>query len=487
MKITVDNLGALRHAEIDLKPLTILIGENNTGKTWLAYTIAGALGEYGWHRYVSAFAARKTSVRYKSLEEIIKQIADNGEGVLDIVRFADEYGEKYLNDMLAFSKTWMRRFLSTNHVKFDTLTIKTDFAEFKRSLLENLNDVSIEDQVGRNEETSPLRALKEAGKAKLFFYPGQNIEDRLPTKAIREFVAAIVFREILKFFYPDILTFPTERASLVGDQFISLPRRSVIQRTVRSTDEEGTNIPDEINSILPRLRPQSWHLSSFAFMLAQLYDIGSITDRRVAASENPVIQEYMRLADILQEDILEGKLDFSTPDPAPGREILFQPFEISDVEPIELEVSISSSMTKELSSLVLYLRYLAEPGELLVIDEPEMNLHPAAQVKIIEFLAMLANAKLNVLITTHSTYVVDHLANLINAYKHQDHDNIVKKFLLESKDAFIAQDKVSVYLIDENREGKNILDHEGNIHWQTFSDVTQLVNRIHFELLQEDM
>jgi len=58
-------------------------------------------------------------------------------------------------------------------------------------------------------------------------------------------------------------------------------------------------------------------------------------------------------------------------------------------------------MIKELAPLVFYLRYLAEPGELLIIDEPEMNLHPAAQTQIIEFLAMLVNAELHVLITTH--------------------------------------------------------------------------------------
>lgn len=138
-------------------------------------------------------------------------------------------------------------------------------------------------------------------------------------------------------------------------------------------------------------------------------------------------------------------------------------------------------MVKELSSLVLYLRYLALPGELLIIDEPEMNLHPAAQVEIIEFLAMLVNAGLHVLITTHSPYIVDHLVNLMDANKHQNQDEIVGTFLLEQKDAFIAQDKVSVYSV-ENGKVDNILDPDGTIHWQTFSDVTRLVQRIHFDL-----
>jgi len=64
-------------------------------------------------------------------------------------------------------------------------------------------------------------------------------------------------------------------------------------------------------------------------------------------------------------------------------------------------MQVASSMVKELAPLYLCLRYLVEPDELLIIDEPEMNLHPAAQVQIIEFLAMLVQAGLKVLITTH--------------------------------------------------------------------------------------
>ncbi len=40
MKTTVRNLGVISEAEIELKPLTIFVGPNNTGKTWLAYTLA---------------------------------------------------------------------------------------------------------------------------------------------------------------------------------------------------------------------------------------------------------------------------------------------------------------------------------------------------------------------------------------------------------------------------------------------------------------
>ena len=37
---------------------------------------------------------------------------------------------------------------------------------------------------------------------------------------------------------------------------------------------------------------------------------------------------------------------------------------------------------------------------MIVIDEPEMNLHPEAQAQLMELLTMLVNCGLNVLITT---------------------------------------------------------------------------------------
>jgi predicted ATPase len=138
-------------------------------------------------------------------------------------------------------------------------------------------------------------------------------------------------------------------------------------------------------------------------------------------------------------------------------------------------------MVKELSPLVLYLRYLAQPGEWLIIDEPEMNLHPKAQVQLTEFLAMLVQAGLHVLITTHSPYMVDHLANLMKAAEHEDKERIREKFYLQRTEAFIPREQVSVYLFGDGT-AKNILDEEGEINWGTFSDISDQITQLYFEL-----
>ncbi len=58
MKIKVYNLGIIKEANIDLKPLTIFIGPNNSGKTWLAYILAGIFGVTGFSEYLSSIQGR---------------------------------------------------------------------------------------------------------------------------------------------------------------------------------------------------------------------------------------------------------------------------------------------------------------------------------------------------------------------------------------------------------------------------------------------
>ncbi len=41
MEITFSNLGAIKKTTLDLRPLTIIIGPNNSNKTYIAYSIYG--------------------------------------------------------------------------------------------------------------------------------------------------------------------------------------------------------------------------------------------------------------------------------------------------------------------------------------------------------------------------------------------------------------------------------------------------------------
>ena len=79
----------------------------------------------------------------------------------------------------------------------------------------------------------------------------------------------------------------------------------------------------------------------------------------------------------------------------------------------DLSLMRSSSMVSELAPLVLYLRHVVERGDVLIIEEPESHLHPALQVEVIGWIAKIVRAGVRVILTTHSEWVLDGLANIV--------------------------------------------------------------------------
>ena len=79
----------------------------------------------------------------------------------------------------------------------------------------------------------------------------------------------------------------------------------------------------------------------------------------------------------------------------------------------DLPLMSASSMVSELAPVVLYLRHVVESGDLLIIEEPESHLHPTMQVAFIRQLAAAVQAGIRIIITTHSEWVLEELANLV--------------------------------------------------------------------------
>ena len=79
----------------------------------------------------------------------------------------------------------------------------------------------------------------------------------------------------------------------------------------------------------------------------------------------------------------------------------------------DLALANASSMVSELAPVVLYLRHLIEPKSVLIVEEPESHLHPAMQVEFTRQLASLAKAGIRVIVTTHSEWLLEELANIV--------------------------------------------------------------------------
>ena len=79
----------------------------------------------------------------------------------------------------------------------------------------------------------------------------------------------------------------------------------------------------------------------------------------------------------------------------------------------DLPLMNASSMVSEVAPVVLFLRYVVQPGDTLIVEEPESHLHPAKQVELTRHLAAAVHAGVRVVLTTHSEWVLEALANLV--------------------------------------------------------------------------
>ncbi len=463
MKIEIANLGVIEKAEIDLKPLTVFIGGNGTGKTWTAYTLASILGEYGCERYWQAYIDKNTKQRYSIIDNAVEEFLQEGTVRIDLIDFAEEYAELYINDVSNLAHSWMNKFLATERVDFEKMKINFDLAEAKQEIFDNIKShVSKQQFYFGSSSKNTLNILKELGENSIYFYivsvSEESIFKKLPKRVFEQILLQETFGIIHRSFYSETYILPTERTGVIP--FFSSATKIQDYEYFEDVDENGENIVPRILSV---------PVQDLKFTLESVY-VKTFTDREEEIQIYPQVSEYIRLAEILENDILGGKVNVD--DSGFDQEILYQPS-----ENVKLEMAVSSSMVKELAPLVLYLRHLALPNELLIIDEPEMNLHPAAQVEITEFLAMLVQAGLKVLITTHSPYIVDHLSNLMKAAKYEDKESLKERFYLERTDAFIPQEKVSVYLFEDGT-AKNILHENGRIDWGTFGNVSDDISHI---------
>lgn len=142
---------------------------------------------------------------------------------------------------------------------------------------------------------------------------------------------------------------------------------------------------------------------------------------------------------------------------------------------------LSSSMVNQLSMLYLYFKYwYEEKGSFLLIDEPEMNLHPEKKIEIFEQLLNFAS-KNKLLIATHSSSMAKSLINYIHLFdlKEKEKAEDLKLFMEENKlnmnlNIELKSNDIGIYYFN----GKTIIsyknDDNSNIHFGTFSDIDKL-------------
>ena len=111
----------------------------------------------------------------------------------------------------------------------------------------------------------------------------------------------------------------------------------------------------------------------------------------------------------------------------------------------QLPLMNSSSMVSEIAPIVLYLRQVVSIGDVLIIEEPESHLHPAMQVELVRQLAAVVNSGVRIILTTHSEWVLEALANLVHLSDVED----AKRTGSLTEEPTLDREDVGVWLFEQ--------------------------------------
>lgn len=468
MKIKLLNLGSIKEAEVDLRPLTVIIGPNNSNKTYIAYSIYGLWINQLDGFYFSSEILEKIEFTnqadhwslkidrhfYDVISEIVQKSASEFSGIKLQSFFQDSSGK-------IFEKTKFSIEISEDDIKTAIEKVLADTIEYRGSLA-SLGIKKIERSENNNE---------------ILFY--QEKEDKINNYkdiVFLNFVAAVV-----KFSFSDALPLPAERNAFINTyKMLGNRRYKLLKGNQRELLTQG-----RINRRINRDRQLELLKEQGDIRYPQPVEdfLDFLTDIELENKPDPIAKnknDFQKLADQIEKYIQNNNKTIFKKTKIGGREI-----KVSVKRSLEIDLYNASSSIKQLAPLLLYLRYRAKSGDFLVIDEPEMNLHPESQVKLLESLAILVNLGVRILLTTHSPYLMAHLNNIVNG-NHQNPELLAeqaKLLYLQDSRAFLKMEQVSAYEI-KNNQLLSLHDPEYGIRWDTLSDVSVDIQQKFFAIYE---
>ena len=409
MKITLKNLGILKHAEFSLGDLTIICGENNTGKTYATYALYGFLNSW---RTLADFEVSDT--------QILRLLTDGG---LKIE--LDQYAEKVNSTLSKACRKYIKQLDSVFAARSDRFResefrIQTEPAKILDKLFEG--------QLGLPQE-GYFAYSKEKGSKEL------RVSLPIKTEQERE-ISPDYAKLVLSFIIKDAVLGP-----ILPSTFISSAERTGVAIFRSELNFARNRLLDEIARAEQKINPQKLLAKKYQGYPSPIEEnVDFIRQLEGLAKRNSFITTTY--PEVLEDfaDIIGGEYEIAQYD---------QLYYIPKGTRLRLTMVESSSAVRSLVDIGLYLRHVAYPGNLLMVDEPELNLHPANQRRIARLFARLVNLGVKVFITTHSDYIVKELNTLIMLNHDKPHLKRITEENGYRQSELISSDQVKVYMARE--------------------------------------
>ena len=500
-RLDVEDFGPISKASVDLRPLTVFIGPSNTGKSYLAILV------YALHQCFGGDKKQPYRERLLSLildSFIDSKLTEEPDYILEpfgewLLRRANGHTQDNPHDHTNIQLDFPIQVDSHIRTVFEQVGGFSDYLTNKisgcfglgvedlSSLVRRSNDVSnarielsiprlgsdglveywIEireeqtDFSGKIRGTDPIvndiersAALRDTPLNLRYLQrlARQEVDDDEDLVFSLTRIMDAAFRELTRPINRSAYYLPADRTGVMHSHKVVV--RALIQ-----------SAPYRALSPTPENPPFSGVLADF---LSELIGMDQTRSRVRARSRRVPARLSAKLATRVEQDVLRGAVllkDVGSGYPS----FEYRPDGWED----SLPLMQASSMVSELAPVVLYLRHLVRPGDVLIIEEPESHLHPAMQVEFTRQIAGLVRAGIRVIVTTHSEWVLQELANVVRASGLSESERAG----IAGGDVALEPDQVGAWLFkpDEGVGGSTVseipLDDESGLYPTDFEDV----------------
>lgn len=435
LKFFVENFGPVSEGEIVLKPLTIFVGPNTSGKSYICMLIYSILMSINQTRGkndkdvppIIRFIARDIldeSIIKNMPNKLISEMRQSSESFEPISKITDELTD-LLNKRL-FQEVYEKKLTEELSYSFSSqLSELTSIGQKKTCIRINFNNNNVSLVI--NKDNLKLIDYKvgdidENFKEFLNIYLRRRSLSYLDnTEKDKEILDSMFFTEAL---VSSLIIINIDLFKNLQAQCYYLPaarsglfqmHRTLIDKMVKKSTYSEMERP-----VLPRL----------AGVIANFIStINNLPDKK---------SDLYNLVMKFESEIIRGELLNRKVDGTDSHEIKY----IHKNK--EIPLHLVSSTISELAPIILYLKYVVSFKDTLIIEEPESHLHPGNQRLLARLLVNLVRKGVNIIITTHSPYLIEQLSRFIMLSK-VDAKKRVEKYKYDPNE-FLVANEVATYM-----------------------------------------
>ncbi|MDR1484923.1 MAG: ATP-binding protein [Planctomycetaceae bacterium] len=418
--IHVEDFVQIREADIELAPLTFFVGDNNSGKSYLASLIWGILSSNFFAIFDQDIIDNKKSSSFQELDCWLRESVKLNSDSPNHWEITEEFHQSIvslLNEILSNRKKEFIRDIFGSDIDIGLITFNLPFDSELSFTVKHENHLKNSNN-GRERHDSFYISRHGDCVSPTFELRMIDGQFKMPLWYLCEAYFSVYVSDRVSFFPASRTGFLLTYRSLIDES---------LERRFNFRGQDGSD----------------YHLTSpQVSFLRQIANISKRSPKIIKPNNSDSI------IDFIEANMIHGKISLSD---TPLPDILYCP-----QNGINIPMYLSSGVVTEITPLLACLKY-DYVGSYCIIEEPEMSLHPELQWRMTQVLIRLANSSRFILASTHSDIIIQHVNNMVKLSSQTNGNELAEHHGYDNSD-IISPDRIRMYQFDVN-----LKEHSTNV------------------------